>query len=137
MGVRTILSTPPSIAASPLNRIIPDDTTFPPRTNLSTERMMAPAETRRITQMASAKLEPDFSAGCADRKIGHLLLATHPHRRTIRELTPGDTHLLLYPSKCMPRRRPESRTPRPTNLHSHLYSDIQLLHVAAGDFRCR
>jgi hypothetical protein len=37
----------------------------------------------------------------------------------------------------MPRRRPESRRPRPTNLPSNLYSDIQLLHVAAGDFRRR
>jgi hypothetical protein len=28
--------------------------------------------------MASAKLEPDFSAGCAGKRIGHLLFATHP-----------------------------------------------------------
>jgi hypothetical protein len=31
--------------------------------------------------LASLKLGADFSRGCADWEISHLLLATHPHHR--------------------------------------------------------
>ena len=37
----------------------------------------------------STKPEPDISRGCAGGMIGHLHLATHPHRTAIRELTLG------------------------------------------------
>jgi hypothetical protein len=36
--------------------------------------------------LVSVKLEPDFSRGCAGRRMGHLLFATHPHRLTISEV---------------------------------------------------
>jgi hypothetical protein len=32
-----------------------------------------------------------FLQWCADKEIGHLLFATHPHRLAIRELTLVDT----------------------------------------------
>ena len=37
--------------------------------------------------LVSLKSGADFSAGCAGERIGHLLLATHPHCLTIREST--------------------------------------------------
>jgi len=40
--------------------------------------------------LAFLKSDADFSRRFADRKIGNLLFATHPHRLSIRELTLGD-----------------------------------------------
>jgi hypothetical protein len=35
--------------------------------------------------LISEELVADFSAGCAGRRISHLLFATHPYRSAIRE----------------------------------------------------
>jgi hypothetical protein len=34
--------------------------------------------------LVSLKLDADFSAGCAGRRIGHLLFAIHPHLAILR-----------------------------------------------------
>jgi hypothetical protein len=56
--------------------------------------------------LASGEAEPDFSRGCAGRRMGHLLFATHPH--AVREwfyasplclgiLAPSFTELMEQP----------------------------------------
>ena len=44
--------------------------------------------------LASLKSGADFSKGCAGRRIGHLIFATHPYRLTPRGMTRGDTTTL-------------------------------------------
>jgi hypothetical protein len=40
--------------------------------------------------LAFLRMAADISRWCTGRKIGYSLLATHPYRRTIRELTPAN-----------------------------------------------